>query len=109
TAKDFKFTIDMINNPQSDCAPLRSYYSDVESMTLIDDYTLVMRWKKSVFHSISYTLTRAVIPEFLYAYGEDGKRFPDETLGQQFNEHFYNTVGVCGCGPYRMTSYEKGA
>jgi peptide/nickel transport system substrate-binding protein len=109
TAKDYKFTLDIINNPQSDCAPLRSYYSDVESVTLVDDYTLIVRWKKSVFHSIQYTLTRAVIPEFLYAFGEDGKRFPDETIGQQFNDHFYNKVGVCGCGPYRMTSYEKGA
>ena len=109
TAKDYKFTIDIINNPQSECAPLRSYYGDVESMTLVDDYTLVVKWRKSVFHSIAYTLGRAVIPEFLYAHGEDGKRFPDETIGQQFNQHFYNKVGVCGCGPYRMADYEKGA
>jgi peptide/nickel transport system substrate-binding protein len=108
TARDYKFTIDLINNPQTDCAPKRSYYSDVESMTLVDDHTLVVRWKKSVFHSIGFTLTLGIVPEFLYAYGEDGKRFPDETIGQQFNDHYYNKVGVVGCGPYRMASYEKG-
>ena len=48
------------------------------------------------------------MPEFLYAYGEDGKRFPEATIGQSFNDHFYNRVGFCGCGPYRFARYERG-
>jgi len=108
TAQDYKFTLDTILNPQTDCAPTRGYYTDVESVELIDDYTAVVRWKKTLFHSISFTLTVTLMPEFLYAFGEDGKRFPEATIGQSFNDHWYNRVGFCGCGPYRFVSYERG-
>ncbi len=108
TAKDYAFTLAVILNPQTDCAPLRGYYRDVEDVTVVDDYTVVVKWKKTLFHSISYTLGMTVMPEFVYAYGEDGRRFPDATLGQSFNDHFLNRVGVVGCGPYRFVSFESG-
>lgn len=108
TAKDYKFTVDIILNPQTDCAPTRGYYSDVTEVKLLDDYTVVVKWAKPLFHSISSTLGVTVMPEFLFAYGEDGKRFPEATIGQSFNDHWYNRVGFCGCGPYRFASYEAG-
>lgn len=108
TARDYKFTLDIIRNPQTDCAALRGYYSDVESVECPDDFTAVVKWKDTLWHSIAYTLERELMPEFLYGHGEDGVAFPPETVGQQFNEHFYNQIGVCGCGPYRMASYQRG-
>ncbi len=108
TARDFKFTIDMIVNPQTDCAPLRAYFDDLDRVDLIDDYTCVVRWKRTLWHTKDFTLGRAVMPEFLYGRDEKGKAFPAETIGQQFNEHFYNQIGVCGCGPYRLASYQQG-
>lgn len=108
TANDVKFTLDIIRNPQTDCAALRGYYTDVEDVKVVDDHTVVVRWSKTVYHSIAFTLGLVLTPEFLYAYGEDGRRFPDVTIGQSFNEHFYNRVGCIGCGPYRFVSYEPG-
>ena len=108
TARDFKFTLDTIRNPQTDCAPLRGYYTEVESVECPDEYTAVVRWSETLWHSIGFTLEQNLMPEFLYGSGEDGKPFAPETLGQQFNEHFYNQIGVCGCGPYRMASYQRG-
>jgi peptide/nickel transport system substrate-binding protein len=108
TAKDYKFTIDTIMNPQTECAPLRAYYSDCEGVEVVDDWTAVVRWKKTVYHSISYTLVRRLVPEHLYAYDEQGVRFPEETFAQQFNDHYYNRVGMLGCGPYRMLPYDGG-
>ena len=108
TAKDYKFTLDIIRNPQTDCAPLRGYFRDVESVELIDDHTCVVRWNKTLFHSIAYTLGISVMPEFVYAYGEDGRRFPESTIGQSFNDHFLNRECVVGCGPYRFASFEPG-
>ncbi len=108
TAKDLKFTLDIIRNPQTDCASLRGYYTDVESVEVIDDYTLVVKWSETLFHSIAVTLGLGIMPEFLYAYGEDGKRFDEATIGLSFNDHFYNRIGCCGCGPYRFVSYEVG-
>ncbi|MCC7136905.1 MAG: hypothetical protein IT460_00585 [Planctomycetes bacterium] len=108
TAKDYKFTIDTILNPQVEAASLRSYFDDCEGVTLVDDFTAVVRWKRTVYHSISFTLGRALLPEFLYAYDADGTRFPPETFGQQFNAHFYNRISTPGCGPYRMLPYDGG-
>lgn len=108
TARDFKFTLDMIVNPQTDCAPLRGYYIDMESCECPDDWTCVIRWKKTLWHSKDFTLTRAILPEFLFGYDEKGRRFPKETAGTSFNEHFYNQIGVCGCGPYRLDKVERG-
>jgi len=108
TAKDYKFTLDIILNPQTDCASLRGYYSDVTEVKLIDDHTVVVRWGKPLFHSVSFTLGAVVMPEFLFAFGEDGKRFPEASIGQSFNDHWYNSLGFCGCGPYRFVSHEAG-
>lgn len=108
TARDFKFTIDTIMNPQVECASLRSYFKECEGVTLVDDFTAVIRWKPNVYHSIAFTLGRQVIPEFLYGSDADGTKFPPETFGQQFNSHFYNRIGTPGCGPYRMLEYDGG-
>jgi ABC-type transport system substrate-binding protein len=110
TAKDYKFTLDMIRNRQHDGASIRGYYDDVESVELVNELTAVVRWKATLFQSIAYTLLEDthLVPEFLFAYGEDGKRFPEETIGQEFNNHWFNRVGYCGCGPYRLAKYEAG-
>jgi peptide/nickel transport system substrate-binding protein len=109
TAHDYKFSIDTILNPQVECAPIRAYLSDCEGVTVVDDHTAVVRWKKTVFHSIEWTIwNQYLIPRFLYAYDERGEPFPPETFGQQFNQHYYNRVGMVGCGPYRMLPYDGG-
>lgn len=108
TAKDVKFSVDLILNQQVECAHLRNYYEDLEYCKVIDDYTVVFRWKKKTYNSISFTVGfSSIVPEFLYAYDEDGERFPDETLGLKFNEHWYNDKFI-GCGPYEFVSYEPG-
>ncbi len=79
TTKDVKFSIDVILNNQVECPHLRNYYVDLESVKIIDDYTIVIRWKKKTYNSISFTIELNPIPEFLYAYDEDGTPFPRET------------------------------
>jgi peptide/nickel transport system substrate-binding protein len=109
TAHDYKFSIDAIMNTQVEAAPLRAYYSDCAGVTVVDDYTAVIRWNKTVFHSIWWSIaSRYLLPKFLYAYDERGEPFPEETFGQQFNQHFYNRVGTVGSGPYRMLPYDAG-
>lgn len=107
TAKDVKFTIDIILNKQVECPSLRNYYLDVDYVKVIDDYTVVFRWKKKTYNSVSFTVSFMPIPEFIYGYDEDGKPFPKETIGLRFNDHWYNKKAI-GCGPYEFVSYETG-
>ena len=109
TARDLAFTLDMILNPQVQNGALKNYYAELESWKAIDDHTFVVRWKKKLYLNIESTLGIAPIPEFLFAYEEDGTRIPDSTLGLKFNQHWYNNKGFVGAGPYRMASYEPGA
>jgi ABC-type transport system substrate-binding protein len=107
TANDLKFTVDIINNPQSDCAVYRSYYRGC-TVEVLDDYTAVVRWDKTLFTSLSWTLNGPIIPKFVYGYDEGGKEYPKETIGQIFNDHWYDLLraGPVGDGPYYFVKYE---
>jgi peptide/nickel transport system substrate-binding protein len=107
TAHDLKFTVDIINDGQSNCAPLRSYYKDC-SVEVIDDYTAVVRWTQTLFHSLSWTFNGYIMPRFVYAYDEGGREYPKESVGQIFNDHWFDLlrVGPVGNGPYRFVRYE---
>ncbi len=108
TAEDVKFTLDLYLNPQVQAGHWRNYYQDVASCRIIDDHTVVIRWKKRMFESVAFTLLLRPIPKFLYAHDETGTPFPEETLGLSFNEHWYNQSTI-GTGPYTFVSWEPGA
>jgi ABC-type transport system substrate-binding protein len=108
TAADVVFTLDMIKNPQVEAGAIRNYFSELDSWKAVDSHTLVIRWSKRLFTNIDATFSFYVMPEFLYAFDEQGHRFPKETVGLRFNQHWYNNKGFVGAGPYRMTSYKPG-
>lgn len=109
TAHDFVFGFDMLMNPQVQNGFMKNYFQDLESWKAVDDYTLVVRWKKKTYVSITATLSAQALPRFLYAYSQDGKPYPKETIGLKFNQHWYNNKGYVGVGPYRMVKYKPGS
>lgn len=108
TSKDVLFTFDMLMNPQVQNGFIKSYFEDLESWKAVDDHTVVLRWKKPYYNALDSTLSLPIIPEFLYAYDEEGEKYPEETVGINFNSHWYNSKGLVGTGPYRMVSYNPG-
>ncbi len=102
TAHDVKFYVDVIKNPQVDCAPLRSYYQDLEAVNVLNDYEFEAVWSKPYFLVEDMTLSLLPLPRHLYHAYEgpfDGKKFNDD--------HARNRMLV-GCGPYRFEKWEKG-
>lgn len=102
TAHDFKFYVDVIKNKETDCAPLRTYFIDLDKIEVISDYEFKVHWKKKYFLSEVWTLGLTPLPRHLYhAYDGpfDGKRFNDD--------HERNRI-VVGCGPYRFAGWKKG-
>ena len=108
TAHDLDFTFDMTLHPQVENGFIKGYYADIDSWEALDDYTFQVRWKRSLYGNVGLSIWVRPIPEFLFAYDEDGERFPEETIGLRFNQHWYNNRGYVGTGPYRMVSYEPG-
>ena len=110
TARDMAFTLGLIMNAQTKLAVSRSYYKDMESWEALDDWTLVVRWKETLFTSLAYTMGATILPEFVYANNEKGEPYPEATVGQEFNEHWFDRLrkGSAGCGPYRFADYQSG-
>jgi ABC-type transport system substrate-binding protein len=109
TADDYVFTLDMIMNPQVESGPNRNYYQNLESWKALDPTTLVLRWKKKEFNNVPESMVLSPLPRFIYTRDERGVEFPKETLGTNFNQHWYNNKGLLGSGAYSMTSYVPGS
>lgn len=101
TAQDFKFYVDVIKNPDTNCAPMRVYYKDLSKIEIISDYEFKVYWDKPYYQSLELTLGLSPLPRHLYhAYNGpfDGKKFNDD--------HERNRI-IVGCGPYRLNDWSK--
>lgn len=107
TARDVKFTIDLILNPQVECAHISNYYKELDYCKVIDDFTIVFKWKKKVYNSLEFTVGFTPIPEFIYAFDKNGRRFSVENIAEEFNNHWYNDRFI-GNGAYEFIFYEPG-
>jgi peptide/nickel transport system substrate-binding protein len=109
TAHDVVFSLDIVMNPQVENGFMKSYYNDLESWEALDDHTVRIRWKRTLYGNLDTTLTMEPLPEFLWAYDQQGNRLPDETFGLRFNQHWYNNKGVVGNSAYRFAEYRSGS
>jgi ABC-type transport system substrate-binding protein len=107
TSHDFYFAYTTIINPQVQASHLRPYYEDIESFEIHDDYTFTIRWKKSLYTNISYTMEQFPLAKFLFAKDKNGNEFNSSTFGLEFNRHWYND-GMMGCGPYIFVGQKAG-
>lgn len=126
TAHDFKFYYDAMMNPYNQEAGAvsgRTYYSDVDSVRVIDDLTFVVRWKgepikeadgkityKPKYVSAQLTSGLNPLPRFVYQYFPDGKKIIEDDTdpetyrknpvwGQNFSHHWAKNI-IVGCGPW---------
>lgn len=120
TSADVKFTFDCILNPHVNAGSIRSYYEDPEAkeqsekikvvVTVVDDHTLKIRWKKPYFQIFEFTVGIAVIPKHVYSVDEKGEPismdFSSEEFAKGFNEHWHNSM-LCGTGPMMLQEWKK--
>lgn len=126
TAHDFKFYFDAMMNPynqESGAVSGRTYYGDIESFDVVDDFTFIVRWKaeavKEANGEIVYKpkyvagqLTGGLkpLPRFVYQYFPDGKKIIDEdndsetyrknpVWAQNFSHHWAKNI-IVGCGAW---------
>ena len=102
TADDFKFYVDVVQNKDVNCAPTRSYLSDLDRIEVINKYEFKVFWKKRYYLSKSITLGMSPLPRHLY------HSYKGEFNGKRFNEDHQRNRLIVGCGPYRFVKWEKG-
>ena len=66
TAEDFRFFVEVLMNPEVNCAPLRSYYCDLDGLEVIGPYEFVVRWKRPFYGSLAATLGMSPLPRHYY-------------------------------------------
>ena len=126
TAHDVKFYFDAIMNPhveEEGAVALRNFYSDIQEMRVLDDFTLSIKWRgkkiineegKETIHTkyLAKSITGGLRPlaRFVYQYFSDGtKILPDDAdpntyrtnpiWAQNFSRHWANNV-IVSCGPW---------
>ena len=101
TADDFKFFVEVMMDPDVNCAPLRSYYCDLEGLEVIGPHEFVVRWKRPFYGSLSATLGMSPLPRHYY------HQYPGKFDGKRFNDDHRRNAFIVGCGPYRLESWLK--
>ena len=122
TSKDVKFTFDCILNPNIQAASLRSYFEDPEAtdasqkykikVTVIDDYTVKIKWTKPYFLAEEFSLLadNFIIPRHVYSVNDKGEPisfdFSSKEFADGFNSHWANRQ-LCGTGPLMFKKWDK--
>ena len=102
TAEDFKFYVDVIKNPKTDCAPLRAYFMDLDRVEVRGKYEFDVVWKKKYFLSEEISLQLSPLPRHLY-HAYSGPFDPEK-----FNNDNERNRIMIGVGPYRFDRWDKG-
>lgn len=97
TAHDIKFTYDITMHPEVEAFQRKSSYNDVESVTVIDDYTIQYKMKKPFFRHLLILALTEIYPKHIY----------ETENPADFNKHPNNRKPV-GSGPYVFEKWETG-
>ena len=95
TAQDVVFSYDTVINPAVNCAPLRSYYTDIKSCRALSARRVVFTFKHPYFKALGMAGGLPIIPKSVYD-------FPKIS---EFNSHGKLLVGS---GPYVLKRWSAG-
>ncbi|GAB4235296.1 MAG: ABC transporter substrate-binding protein [Chlamydiales bacterium] len=125
-AWDVVFYFDAMMNPhfhEAGAVALRNYFGDIEDIEVIDDDTLVVRWRSESFrendgevnYKVPYsskiiTASMRPLPRFVYQYFANGEKIIDDegdprayrrnaVWAQNFTEH-WSRHAIVSCGPW---------
>ena len=101
TAEDFRFFTDVLRDPNVNCAPLRSYYQDLDSLEVVNSHEFVVRWKRPFYGSLSATLGMSPLPRHYF------HDYPGPFDGKRFNDDHRRNAFIVGCGPFKLERWEK--
>jgi len=101
TAEDFRFFTDVLRDENVNCAPLRSYYRDLDGIEAVNEHEFVVRWKRPFYGSLSATLGMSPLPKHYF------HSYPGPFDGKRFNDDYRRNAFIVGCGPYRFERWDK--
>lgn len=97
TAADVKYSYDKLMDPKVDAADKRTYYDNIKSCEMLDDYTIRFTATKRYFKTLESLGTFPLVPKHILEQGE-----PD------FNKHPFGRHPI-GTGPYKFVKWDTGS
>jgi peptide/nickel transport system substrate-binding protein/microcin C transport system substrate-binding protein len=95
TAEDVKFSIEAVKNPAYKASARMPYYEDVESVTVVDPYTVKVKMKKKYYKNLEVLASQGFTPILpKHIYGDPNKKF--------------DGAPSFGSGPYKVEQYNRG-
>ena len=95
TGRDVVFSYERIMDPKVDAPHLRNYYQDIESVELLDDYTVRYRYRIPYYRALDFCGGINIVPAHLFKESDD------------FNKHPIGRLPV-GTGPYKLVKWDTG-
>ena len=95
TADDVVYSFRMIMDPKVDCAHLRNYFKDIETVQKTGKYSFRVVWKKPYFRSLEMSGGIPLVPKHVF---DDGADFNKNPAGRH----------PIGTGPYKFVSWTTG-
>ncbi len=121
TARDAKFTFDVILNKDVQAGPTRSYFESTHptpeqpyrikvSLVPGDKYAIKVKWLEPYFLADEFTLSLGVIPRHVFSVDKDGNPISLDVSSKEFargfNEHWANRQ-MCGSGPMIFKEWKR--
>jgi len=120
TSADVKFTYEAIFNKNVDAAAYRSFFEDEDSkdpndktkvkVSVVDKYTLKVKWLKPYFNAEEVTLDINLMPKHVYSVDAKGEPLSNDVMSEEFakgfNDHWANSTMV-GNGPMMFSVWKK--
>jgi peptide/nickel transport system substrate-binding protein len=121
TARDAKFTFDVILNKNVQAGSTRSYYESAHptpdqpyrikvSLVPGDKYAIQIKWLEPYFMADEFTLGIGIIPRHVFSVDRDGNPISldisSKEFAKGFNEHWANRQ-MCGTGPMIFKEWKR--
>ncbi|MDX9724126.1 MAG: ABC transporter substrate-binding protein [Myxococcota bacterium] len=101
TSADYAFAVEMFKDPRvRGAAHLRAWYSELESIEVLDPLSFRLRWRQPGFAAMLWTMELLPLPEHLYAFDQNGFRYDDPAV--HLEDHWFRWP--IGTGPYKLTA-----
>jgi len=94
TAKDVKFSFDLLKNPKIDAANIQNYYRNLKSTEIVGPYHVRFHLTKLYYRNLINLGTYQIMPEHIYGKGD-------------FNTNPANQHPI-GSGPYVFEKWDQG-
>ncbi|MHC4952253.1 MAG: ABC transporter substrate-binding protein [Planctomycetota bacterium] len=105
SAHDAKFTFDIVRHPLSEASSEASYLEKIDTIDVVDRYTLRVTWKEASYYNLGSTIgLLRILPQHIFGRSVAGKQLEIDEAAQMLQQHWFN-LRMAGTGPMKFVEF----